>query len=390
MLSACTGPSGGVQVQPGIEVLLADSLELLAGKRVGVLTNQTGIDHEGTGDIKVLLQAGVQVTAIFSPEHGFTGTLDREGIAHGTDSTTGIPIYSLYGDTRAPTPGMLETLDLLLIDLFDIGTRTYTYASTALLAIEAASDAGIPVLVLDRPNPLGGIQVQGPVLADTLESFIGMLAVPTRHGLTLGELALIGRDARGLRGTVHVIRARGWRREMWFDATGLPWVRPSPNMPDLESATHYPGLVVFESTNLSVGRGTPIAFQVIGAPWLDPGRVLGLVGAQPGVSLSDTVFTPEAPSDGKYAGLELRGIRLRVVDRGAYDPVRTGLRLLWAIHRVQGDMLEVKRPGLDRRIGTQDVFDAIVAGRDFQAIYRPVLAAARRFRERREPFLLYR
>lgn len=394
-LMGCTGraaPAASVaQVSPGIDVLLADSLHLVSGRRVGLLTNQTGVDRRGTSDVERMLAAGVSLTALFSPEHGFRGALNVDNIGHAVDSATGLPIYSLYGNVRAPTPAMLSGIDVLLIDLQDIGARTYTYISTALLAIEAAARSNVSVIVLDRPNPIGGELVQGPILVTAYASFVGMLPLPLRHGMTLGELARFGvahRKVTAVRLTV--VPAAGWTRATWFDATGLPWVRPSPSMPDLESATHYPGVVLFEATNLSVGRGTPIAFQVVGAPWLDARAVARAVGVVPGVALKDTTVTPVAPPDGKYAGVPLRVVRLRVVDRAIYDPVQLAVRLLGAVRSLHGDSLRINPRGFDQRAGSAALREALEAGRPADEISRSWPPALETFRRAREPFLLYR
>ena len=327
LLLSCRAPQppGDTEVRPGIDVLLTDSAHLVTDRRVGLLTNQTGVDQFEVSDIDRLLDASIELTAIFSPEHGFRGELDQEGIGHVTDSATGLPIYSLFGEHRAPTEEMLAGIEVLLIDLQDIGARPYTYVSTTLLAMESAAAANITVVILDRPNPIGGELMQGPVLVREFASFVGMLALPLRHGMTIGELALLGNAELGLGAQLMVVPAVGWRRGRWFDSTSLPWVRPSPNMPDLESATHYPGLVLFEGTNLSVGRGTQVAFQVVAAPWLDAADLASRLEGQPGVVVSDTLVIPRAPSDGKYADQLLPAIRLRVSDRNLYNPVRLAL-----------------------------------------------------------------
>lgn len=367
-LFACAAGDTTPAVRPGIDVLLTDSAHLFEGRRVGLLTNHTGIDAEGRGDLDRLQDAGAQVTAIFSPEHGYRGVLDRSDIGHGIDSATGLPVFSLYGETREPTPEMLAGIDILLVDLQDIGARPYTYASTTLLAMDASARAGIPVVVLDRPNPIGGARVQGPLLDPEHSSFIGMLVVPMRHGMTLGELARLGNGQLDLRTDLTVVPAVGWRRHMWFDDTDLPWVRPSPNMPDLESATHYPGTVMFEATNLSVGRGTPIAFQVLGAPWLDAAAVVELVGVQVGVAISDTSVVPVAPPDGKYAETEIPAVRLRVTDREVYDPVAVSVALLAAVQRHHPNELTVRSERLARLIGTTEVWQLILDGVPAQEI----------------------
>ena len=393
LVAACSVTSrDGGGVRPGIDVFISDSLHVLDGDRVGLLTNQTGIGRNGSSDVDLLLGAGVNLRMLFSPEHGFRGALDQETISHGLDSTTGLPIYSLYGNTRAPTPDMFDDLDVLVIDLQDIGTRTYTYISTALLAIRAARDVGVRVIVLDRPNPIGGRLVQGPIMSPKDTSFVGMLQVPLRHGMTLGELALYGNWELEIGADILVIPAHGWRRDQWFDDIGLPWVRPSPNMPSLESATHYPGIVMFEATNLSVGRGTPIAFQLLGAPWLWPSEVLARLGPLLGVSLSDTMVTPNGPTDGKYESTTIPSIRLRVLDRSIYDPVRVATEILAAVYAVHGNDLRIDEAGFDRLVGTDAVRITMVSGREekLEVLLRDWDRALAAFKERREKFLLYR
>jgi uncharacterized protein YbbC (DUF1343 family) len=388
-LLACAAGDTSQAVRPGIDVLLTDSARLLEGRRIGLLTNHTGIDSEGRGDLERLRDAGAQVTAIFSPEHGYRGVLDRSDIGHGIDSATGIPVYSLYGETREPTAEMMAHIDILLVDLQDIGARPYTYASTMLLAMRACAEAGVPVAVLDRPNPIGGTRVQGPLLDPAHASFVGMLAIPMRHGMTLGELAWLGNRQLDLGTDLTVVPAAGWQRAMWFDETDLPWIRPSPNMPDLESATHYPGTVIFEATNLSVGRGTPVAFQVLGAPWLDPAGVVELAGEQAGVAISDTSVLPVAPPDGKYPGAEIPAVRLRVTDREVYDPVAVAVALLAAIQRHHASELTVRSERLARLIGTADVWQLVLDGapaREIAARWNRPLAT---FRGDREATLLY-
>ncbi|HEX9580614.1 MAG TPA: DUF1343 domain-containing protein [Gemmatimonadales bacterium] len=387
---ACTGnASPPERVRPGVEVLLADSAHLVRGRRVGLLTNQTGVDAEGVSDVDRLLGAGVQLVALFSPEHGFRGVLNQELVGHGVDSATGLPIYSLYGEVRAPTRAMLNGVDVLLVDLQDIGARTYTFVSTTLLTIEAAGRAGVTVVVLDRPNPIGG-QIQGPVLEPPFASFVGMLPIPLRHGMTSGELALLGKALLGYEAVVAVVPAAGWSRPRWFDATGLPWIRPSPNMPDLESATHYPGLVLFEATNLSVGRGTPVAFQVIAAPWLDGAAVRAAAGTVPGGTVSDTVITPVHPADGKFHGLQLPAVRLRVTDRAVYDPVRMALRLLTAVRARHADSLVVRARTLDERVGSDRLRLALETGLAPDSIWRTWDQDLEAFRVMRARYLLYR
>ena len=376
-------------VRPAIDVLLSDSLHLVRDVRVGILTNQTGVDANGVDDITRLRDAGVRLMAIFSPEHGFRGALDEENIGHGVDSATGLRVYSLYGAVRAPTAAMLDSVDVLLVDLQDIGARPYTFVSTALRTLAATTTGGVRMIVLDRPNPIGGALVQGPVLEPPYASFVGMLPVALRHGMTMGELLRFGKDALALGGELEVVPVSGWRRALWFDDTELPWVRPSPSMPDLESATHYPGLVLFEATNLSVGRGTPIAFQVLGAPWLDAAGLAAALGDVPGVALGDTTIRPVEPPDGKYAGETIPAVHFRVTDRERYDPTALAVHaMVWIDTRHPRD-LEVDAGRLDQRAGTDGLrrqLDAGVAATSIVAGWRDALEA---FRVKRAGYLLY-
>jgi len=376
-------------VRPGIEMLLADRQGLLQGKRVGILTNQSGIDRAGKSDVDQLRAAGVQLTAIFSPEHGFRGNLDSEGIGNSVDPATGLPVYSLYGATLAPTGEMLRALDVLLIDLQDVGARPYTYISTTLLTLRAVAAAKKTAIVLDRPNPIGGELMQGPILDPAFSSFVGMLPIPLRHGLTLGEMARFGNDALAFHADLQVIAAQGWRRGMWFDATGLPWVSPSPNLTSLESTTHYPGLVLFEGTNVSVGRGTPTAFAAVGAPWLKPTPLTARLGAVPGVTLSAATLAPKAPGDGKYNGQRIPAIRLRVTDRAAYDPVRLAVALLCAMRAEYGDALTFDAKAFDERAGSDRLRRAVESGEKPERIWQTWSADLNRFGKQRRHYLLY-
>ena len=390
-LAACGGtPSARVPIRPGIDVLLRDSIHLVADRRVGLLTNQTGIDAQGVSDLTRLIDAGVQVTAIFSPEHGYRGVLDQEKIADTTESMTGVEIFSLYGETRSPTAEMLALVDVLVMDLQDIGGRPYTYISTVLHAAEAAARYDVPVLVLDRPNPIGGDLRQGPV-RDSMwgHDFIGMLQIPQRHGMTLGELALFGNDQLALGADLSVIPATGWTRDLWFDETGLPWVRPSPNMPTLESATHYPGLVLYEATSLSVGRGTDSAFRVIGAPWLDVEAVIADVADLAGGELTAVIISPVDPSDRKFGGVRIPAIEFTVADREVYDPVVAAVHVLAAIHRRHGDALEVNVRRMAQLLGTEAVWSAIVTHSDLTVVVRGWGDDVASFRDRATPYLLY-
>jgi uncharacterized protein YbbC (DUF1343 family) len=331
--SSSVAASRGAVVQPGLEVLLRDSVRLVRARGVGLVTNPSGVDHLGRSGVEVLRQAGVRVVALFSPEHGFRGSTGPGAPVPSTvDSATGLPIYSLYGATSAPTDAMLAGVDIMLVDLQDAGARYFTYLWTTTEVMRAAARHGIPVVVLDRPNPLGGT-VQGNVLDTAYRSAVGLLAVPMRHGMTLGELARLANAELGLGSALTVVPAVGWRRSMYFEDTGLPFVPPSPNLPGMEALVNYPGLCLFEGTSLSVGRGTDHPFEQVGAPWLDTTVVLAALRAAmlPGVAFGGVTFLPARPGDGKFADTLVRGIRLRVVDRRAYDPTITALAMLDAL-----------------------------------------------------------
>jgi uncharacterized protein YbbC (DUF1343 family) len=378
-------------VRPGIEVLLTDSAALVRDRRVGLVTNQTGVDASGVSDVVRLRAAGIRLVALYSPEHGFRGAADPgAAVASSVDSATGLPIYSLYGRTSAPTDEMLSGIDLLLVDLQDAGARYYTYLTTTVDVMRAAGPKGIPVVVLDRPNPIGGA-VQGNVLEEGHITAVGRLTVPMRHGLTLGELARLARSDLSLPGDLVVVPVAGWRRDVAFDKTGLPFIPPSPNLRTLESLFHYPGLCLFEGTNLSVGRGSPAPFEQIGAPWLDTAAVLGVFrrAALPGVRARAVRFTPRLPGDGKYADTAVAGIRLEVTDREAYDPPATAVHLLAAVRRAHPEAFGWIPKHFDRLAGTTSLRTAIEAGTDPVKIVESWGPARQAFLERRKAVLLY-
>jgi uncharacterized protein YbbC (DUF1343 family) len=379
------------RVRPGIEVLLADSLGLVRDRRVGLVTNQTGVDADGISDVVRLRTAGIRLVALFSPEHGFRGAAaPGEAVASTVDSATGLPIYSLYGRTSAPTPAMLQGIDVLLVDLQDVGARYYTYLYTTIEVMRAAAGQGIPVVLLDRPDPIGGL-VQGNVLEPAAISPVGQLAVPMRHGMTLGELARLARMDLRLTTALTVVPAVGWHRSLTLDRTGMVFVPPSPNLRTLESLFHYPGLCLFEGTNLSVGRGSDHPFQQIGAPWLDTAGILvrAREAGLPGVRLEGVSFRPVAPGDGKYADTLVAGIRLWVTDRERYDPTAAAVTLLALIRQRHPDRFAWIPAHFDRLAGTRALREAIDAGRDPATIVRDWETPRRAFLDRRRPALLY-
>lgn len=387
-------PRGGqADVRPGVEVLLRDSIGLVAGRRVGLVTNHTGVDRQGRSTIDRLARDGsVRLVALYSPEHGIRGEEGAgEAVAGARDPRTGLPIHSLYGETRKPTPASLEGVEALVFDIQDVGARYYTYVSTMALAMEAAAEQGLPFVVLDRPNPLGGRLVQGNVLDTAYASFVGRHPVPMRHGMTVGELARLINDRHGVGVELHVVPARGWTRDQWFDETGLPWVAPSPNMPSLASATHYPGTCLFEGTNLSVGRGTDRPFQQVGAPWLDGRELARRLERRPlqGVRFRPVRFTPRDPGDGKYGGREVRGVRFVVTDRHRYDPTRAAVAALLEARRLAGDKWTWRTRHFDRLAGGDRLRRTVDAGRPLEEIVGPWAEEREAFRDVRTDYLLY-
>ena len=390
--ASASGPARpAANVRPGIEALLAESIGLVRGRSTGLVSNQGGVDAAGVSDVDRLLRAGIRVVALFSPEHGFRGAADPgEAVVSTRDSATGLPIYSLYGRTTSPTDTMLAGIEVLLVDLPDVGARYYTYPATTFEVMRAAARRRIPVVVLDRPNPIGGA-VQGNVLDPAHRSFVGALAEPMRHGLTLGELARLAQLDLGIPADLHVVPVTGWRRDQTFEATGLPFVRPSPNLKDLESLFHYPGTCLFEGTALSVARGTDAPYRQVGAPWLDVPRVLAALPASrlPGVRFEPVEFTPEHPGDGKYAGVPVQGIRLILTDARVYDPTVTAVALLSAIRKVHPDSLGLRAAAFDRLAGGPALREAILAGRDPFAIAEEWRPAREAWLAHRRPVLLY-
>lgn len=380
-----------VRVQPGIDVLLADSMSLVRGKRIGFVTNVAAVDARGTSDITRLREAGVRIVALFAPEHGLTETAaPGAGVASQIDSTTRTPIYSLYGATPTPTDAMLTGIDIMVIDLPDVGTRYYTYLTTTIDVMRAVAAHHIPVVILDRPDPLGGA-VQGNVLDTAYRSAVGALAVPMRFGLTLGEEARLARSDLHIAVDLRVVPVRGWRRDMLFDRTGLPFRAPSPNLQSLDAVFEYPGTCLFEGTALSAGRGTDHAFEQVGAPWLDTTRVLHALRAMhlAGVQFEGVTFMPHAPGDHKFAETTVNGIRLRLTDRRAFDAPATAVAMLSVIRAVHPDHVGIDG-WFDRLAGGPALREAILAGtpwRRIVAAWRPTQNA---YRARVAPFLLYR
>ncbi len=371
----------------GLDALRAEGFARLKGKRVGLVTNHTGRARDGTPAIDLLHAApDVSLVALFSPEHGIRGVLD-EKVPSGVDERTGLPIHSLYGDARRPTAGQLSGLDAIVIDLQDIGARFYTYMTTMAYVMEEAAKSGLPVFVLDRPNPINGYQIEGPALDAAMEGFTGYLrAMPIRHGMTLGELAALFNAEKKIGAALTVVPMKNWERGLWFDETGLPWVNPSPNMRNLNQATLYPGIGAIEGTNLSVGRGTQTPFEQIGAPWIDGVALADALNARsiPGVRFYPVRFTP---TSSKYANEECQGVFMIVTDRLALRPVRVGVEIASALHRLYGPRFELELA--ERLLGSREGLARIRAGEDPSSIAASWGAAEARWRLLRAKYLLY-
>ncbi len=385
-------PPASGNVIPGVEVLLRDSLHLLSGKRVGLITNHSGKDRSGTSTIDLLHRApGVQLTALYGPEHGLRGA-EEAGvhIATGVDSATGVQIFSLFGERRVPTPQMLEGIDVLLYDIQDVGARVYTYEWTMVLAAEAAAKAGKQFIVLDRPNPIRADRVEGGLIKPQFLSFVGLHPVPMRYGLTPGELLRYLVGVGLVKANVTVVPMQNYRRDMWWEQTGIPWVPPSPNLRDMEAAILYPGTVFFEGTNLTEGRGTDRPFRVIGAPWLtDAGAIARELNAQrlPGVRFDSTSRT--IAEGMKHGGLTIPMIEVVVTDRERVRPLTVGARMLQTIRARHPNEWRWRIGSIDRLAGTDELRAAVEAGTVDSLLARWDLEA-REFATRREPYLLYR
>ncbi len=370
----------------GIDALRADGFATLKGRRVGLVTNHTGRARTGESTIDLIAAApGVTLVALFSPEHGIRGILD-DNVPSTVDEKTGLPIHSLYGETRRPTDQMLAGIDTMVIDLQDIGARFYTYTTTMAYVMEEARKRSIRVVVLDRVNPIGGAQIEGPSLDASELTFTAYFPMPIRHGMTLGELARLFNGENAIGADLTVVELRNWTRDAWFDQTGLPWTNPSPNMRNMVAATTYPGIGAIEASNLSVGRGTDTPFEVVGAPWIDGTALAAAVNARaiPGVSVYPVTFTPKAS---KYANETCGGVFVIVTDRDRLKPVRLGLELAAAIHTAYPDRFTLDQVG---RLFGVDVVRRLRGGEDTAAIAASWSRAEAAWRLLRAKYLLYR
>jgi len=400
----------------GVEVLFEKHADLLRGKRVGLITNPTGLDAQLNSDVELLRAHGVKLVALYGPEHGVRGNAQAgEYVAFYYDEHFQLPVFSLYGQTHKPPPdiltnidqymrsfdtqhegkqveaGMLQSVDMMVFNLQDVGTRVYTYIATMAYAMQAAADANIPFVVLDRPNPVNGVAMEGPVLEyPEHSSFIGLYPIPLRYGMTAGELAqLFNQKFLRKKCRLTVVPMENWTRNEWFDETSLPWVLPSPNLPTPASATVYPGQVILEGTNLSEGRGTTKPFEMFGAPWIDGFLLAQKLNAlkRPGVKFREVYFTP---TFSKFSGQQCGGCQLHVTDRNIYQPVATTLAVLSEVRRLYGDKLELHASYFDKVLGTSTVREALERGEPAATIVAGYQLGLDEFAKQRQPFLLYR
>ena len=398
------------KVTPGITVLLEKRVGLIQHRRVALVTNQAGQDERGRSDVDILradpraVNAGVRLVALFAPEHGIRGTEDHSNVASEVDAKSGLIVHSLYGSqTIGPPDSLLAGVETLIVDLPDIGTRTWTFTGVMLYTMRAAARHHIPILVLDRPNPITGTRTEGPLLDSAIANpddpapgkpgkAFALYPVPLRHGMTMGEMALLFNDRLKIGADLTVVPMEGWRRSAWYDETGLKWVRPSPNLPTLTSALIYPALVAFEATNVSVGRGTSDAFQHVGASWLRAREIVDLLEDRgiPGVKFLAEHFTPSAPTDGKFGGQSIPGVKIVVTDRDRVNAARVGAALFWAIAQTSRDSLKIRDAAFDERFGAARVREALLRGEDPDSVLDRELPATIAFRESIKAYLLYR
>ncbi len=385
---------------PGITRLLETDRQLLKDKRLGLVSNPASVDANLSHAVDLVANdADLRLTALFGPQHGFRSDVQDNMIEtpHADDATRRVPVYSLYSETREPTAEMLRDVDVLVIDLQDVGTRVYTYIYTMANCMRAAARHGVHVVVCDRPNPIGGRDVEGALLDEAWTSFVGQFPIPLRHGMTIGELARMFNDAFGIGCALDVVGLEGWRRDMYFDDTRLPWIMPSPNIPTLDSAIVYPGTVVFEGTLLSEGRGTTRPFELIGAPWIDAERFAAAMNARgvPGVHFRPVFFEPTFH---KHAKQTCGGCQIHVLDRAAFRPVRTAVELLHEFRRQDAARFGWKQPPyeyehermpIDLLYGSPTLRETLDRGGDVSGLLAAWARDEERFLEIRRRFLLY-
>jgi uncharacterized protein YbbC (DUF1343 family) len=373
---------------------IGEHTNLLKGKRIGIIANHTSYNSEGKYIVDIFrAMEGVRVVALFSPEHGLRG-LEEAGkrVDNETDPVTGLPVYSLFGKISKPTPQMLADVDVLVFDIQDVGARFYTYLYTMSLAMEAAAENHKRFVVLDRPNPIDGVQIEGPVLEPKFATFVGLYPIPVRYGLTVGELARMingeGWLAKGVKADLTVVPLTGWQRGMWFDQTGLRFIKPSPNMPDLETAAIYPGLCLLEGTNLSEGRGTPKPFRQFGAPWIDANALAAKLN---GLNLPGVRFQPASfsPTSSKFQNQKCQGVEIVLTDRTRLEPFWAGVLIVNELYQMYPSNFKWIEKHFDRLCGTATIREAITAQKPLAPLKATWAAECRTFDQMRRKYLLY-
>jgi uncharacterized protein YbbC (DUF1343 family) len=378
------------QTLTGLDVLVREKFAPLQGKRVGLITNHTGIDRLGRRGIDLMRSAGVNLVALFAPEHGFAGALDEGNLKDTKDPATGLTVYSLYGQTTRPTPQMMVGLDALVFDIADVGVRFYTYETTMAYALEEAAKARVPFYVLDRPNPITGTRVEGPALDAENVSFVGYLpGTPCRHGLTMGELAALFNREKKLGADLHVVKMKDWKRSDWFDSTNQPWVNPSPNMRSLKAAILYPGVCLVEyAPNLSVGRGTDAPFEQFGADFIHGRSLSGYLNsrAMPGLQFYPTRF---APTESRFKGEVVEGVRIEITEREKVQSVRLGIEIACALQKLYPGKIDWAAGGAKRLFGSSEAVAMVERGESPEAIEAFYRKSLDRFKALRRKYLLY-
>ena len=386
------------RVMTGLEVLLKERLSSIEGKRVAIVSNHTGLDRSGNRIVNLIAEHAT-VVALLGPEHGFKGAApDAASIEEFKDPATNVPVFSLYGEFKSPTSRMLTDAELVIYDIQDIGAKFYTYISTMFLTLQSCAREGIPVLVLDRPNPIAGVAVEGPVTHPGSMSFVGIAPIGIRHGMTVGELAMMFNMehyiGHRIGARLEVVPMKGWSRDLWYDETNVPWVPPSPNMPTLDTATVYTGTCLFEGTNISEGRGTPQPFEIIGAPWIDGKRWAERLNSEalPGVVFSATAFVPvsiegKAPTP-KHRDKECGGVVVTVTDRDSFLPVSTGVAMLCTARDLFPDSFQFRRY-IDLLWGSERLRELVLTGTDWRAIMDETHRGKEQFMSIRQNYLMY-
>jgi uncharacterized protein YbbC (DUF1343 family) len=390
-----------IKVTVGAEILLSDSLSLIKNRRLGIVTNHSAILKNKVHLVDTLFSLNeVKISALFGPEHGIRGNApDGHSIANGIDSKTGLPIYSLYGKIKRPTDEMLKDIDILIFDIQDIGARYYTYISTLYNVMISAAEHKIPLIVLDRPNPINGVSIDGPIRKKEFKSFVAIAPIPIRHGMTIGELALMfnneGWLGNNLKADLHIIKMKGWKRRYFFDDCNLPWVAPSPNMPNLETAIVYPGMCLLEGVNVSEGRGTYSPFLTFGAPYINTRDLLSELDyfEHTGIELQGANFIPHSipnmSTTPKYKGIMCHGAKIKVINKKKFSPLKFGIEVLYSIHNLYPDKFKLRDNWLDKLYGSTTLSKLLLKNAPPERIFATWKRELRKFKKLRKKYLLY-